>query len=67
MPPKKLSGTEITSAQGQEMTRKIKARWSQLDQVVPRRKAGWDAAGVSARARVGIRNSARAAITTQGV
>lgn len=40
---------------------------SQLDQVVPRRKAGWDAAGVSARARVGIRNSARAAITTQGV
>ena len=64
--PKKLSGTEITSAQGQEMTRKIKARWSQLDQVF-QEKGGWDAAGVSARARVGIRNSARAAITTQGV
>ena len=27
MPPKKDRGTEMTSAQGQEMTRKIKARW----------------------------------------
>ena len=40
MPPKKLRGTEITSAQGQEMTRKVRARWSQSVQTVPARNPG---------------------------
>ena len=65
MPPKKLSGTEITSAQGQEMTRKISARWSHSVQVVPARNAGSE--GNAASRMVGIRNSASAAYTTQGV
>ena len=30
MPPKKPRGMEMTSAQGQEMTRKISARWIQM-------------------------------------
>ena len=67
MPPKKLRGTEITRAQGQEMTRKIRALWSQAVHTVPARKAGWAAAGTIARAAVGIRNRARAARVTQGV
>ena len=65
MPPKKLRGTEITSAQGQEMTRKVRARWSHSVQVVPARKAGGTAS--TASRTVGIRNKARAAYTTQGV
>ena len=67
MPPKKLRGTEITRAQGQEITRKMRARWSQPVQSVPARKAGWAEAGSSARAMVGRRNRAVAAMTTQGV
>ena len=65
MPPKKLSGTEMTSAQGQEMTRKISARWNQSSQVVPTRKPG--STGENQRIKDGIRKRARAAMTTLGV
>ena len=65
MPPKKLSGTEITSAQGQEMTRNVSARCSHSVQTVPARNAG--GAGRTASRTVGIRNRASAAYTTQGV
>ena len=65
MPPKKLRGTEITSAQGQEMTRKVRARWSQSVQTVPARNQG--RGGSTASRTVGIRNRASAAYTTQGV
>ena len=67
MPPKKLSGTEITRAQGQEITRKISARWSQSCQTVPVRKPGRALVSRRARARDGSANSSAAAITTQGV
>ena len=65
MPAKKLSGMLTTSAQGQEMTRKISARWNQSSQVVPTRKPG--STGENQRMRDGIRKRARAAMTTLGV
>ena len=54
MPPKKLKGTEITRAQGQEITRKVQARWIQIRKLVPVRMGGSTA-------------STRALITTMGV
>ena len=65
MPPKKLRGTEMTRAQGQEMTRKISARWNQSCHTVPTRKPG--STGENQRMRDGIRKRARAAMTTLGV
>ena len=53
-PPKKDSGTETTSAQGQETTKKFSAR-SAHSAHAPPKKIG------------GIRNSSRALMTTQGV
>ena len=54
MPPKKLNGTEITSAQGQEMTRKVSARR------IHSPKGCWNTSG-------GTRASKTAANTTAGV
>ena len=53
MPPKKLKGTETTSAQGQDTTRKMSARWIHSPQLPT--KSG------------GSRASSSAPITTQGV
>ena len=39
-PPKKLSGTEITRAHGQETTRKLHARYIQIPQFPPVRRGG---------------------------
>ncbi len=55
MPPKKLMGTEITSAQGQETTRNVSARLIQSLKTAP---------GIS---RGGSRASASAEKTTTGV
>ena len=54
MPPKKDRGMEMTSAQGQDTTRKVRARWSQSSHP-PKPSTG----GSTARAR--------AAYTTAGV
>ena len=54
MPPKKPRGMEMTSAQGQEMTRKISARWIQMPH------ASWNSRGGSTASKT-------AAITTRGV
>ena len=53
MPPKKLRGTEMTRAQGQDTTRKMRAFWTQPTQ--------------SPKNRGGSTASARAQITTTGV
>ncbi len=55
MPPKKLSGMETTSAHGHEMTRKIRPRLIQSENIAPGMTSG------------GITASARAANTTTGV
>ena len=67
MPPKKLSGTEITRAQGQEITRKMRARWSQPNQSVPSRKPGRLSPGSTASKMEGTAKRAAAESTTQGV
>ena len=54
MPPKKESGTEMTSAQGQEMTRKMSARWIHIEKEPPVTSGGTTA-------------SRAAPMTTQGV
>ncbi|MNJ47970.1 hypothetical protein D3C77_431490 [compost metagenome] len=55
MPPKKPSGIETTRAQGQEMTRNTKARYTQSEKVAPLKSSG------------GTTASNTATMTTNGV
>lgn len=51
MPPKKLKGMEITKAQGQLMTRKVKARMTHVLQPAGFPRIRLSTEGTTARAR----------------
>ena len=54
MPPKKVSGMEMTSAQGQLMTRKVRARSTQTVQPPPSTSGGSRASSNAARQTAGV-------------
>ena len=54
MPPKKESGTEMTRAQGQEMTRKIRARLRLSVQCISPRRGGTTASRTAAMTTTGV-------------
>ena len=54
MPPKKLRGMLMTSAQGQLTTRKVRARCSHMVQGPPRKKLGRIASASASPQTVGV-------------
>ena len=54
MPEKKASGTEITSAHGQEMTRKVSARVSHSEKGCPKKIGGIAASRTAAPMTDGV-------------
>ena len=57
MPPKKVRGTLITKAHGQDTTRNIKARYSQVGKVLaklPERIGGNKAKAMAAKTTMGV-------------
>ena len=54
MPPKKERGTEITRAQGQETTRKFKARWMESNQPMAVKRGGRTASATAASTTTGV-------------
>ena len=59
MPPKKPSGTEITSAQGQDTIRKIQARFTHPPKGCPRRSGGISARSAAHTVTAGVYHRAK--------
>ena len=65
MPPKKVSGTEITRAHGQETTRKVSARVSQMAKFIrkfPDRSGGRKASAIAEKTTAGVYTRAKRVI-----
>ena len=54
MPPKKDKGTEMTRAQGQETTRKFKARWMESTHWMEVNRGGRRARATAASTTAGV-------------
>ena len=54
MPPKKLSGTDITSAHGQDTIRNVRALYSQVAKLPPKNTGGMTASSTAAPTTIGV-------------